>query len=379
MAKKDRFHPYTGRSNRTRNVLIGLLLFALFCAFLTYTYRTDAEFRAAVGSLTAIFRGESSPRQTDPTTPTGPTGSGGEGLPTEPYEGQPLNMQQAHAASSGNLLYRAPEQLADPASAVELAAQSGYDGLLVDLKQSGGAVVYRSRLESGAVQQAMAPGAYDLEALAALCEERGLYLVGRLSTFADHIAPGAMPGSGVAVASGVVFLDGNYRRNLDPYRELAMEYLAALAEEAASMGVRELLLSDVAFPHYGKISLIVYGGERSKPDQLLHCIDQLRDAAAAHGAIVSVELPLNVFLDPDYAQVSGQEFAPRLSCGVVLRSGMTAELMAEPELQLLQDAVARLPEDLTRSVLLSSATLEAALPVFTQSGVERLFLVEIQP
>ncbi|NLT57890.1 MAG: hypothetical protein GXX99_02885 [Clostridiales bacterium] len=377
--RKDKLRPYTGRSNRGRNLLIAAVVLVLISSFLFYTYRTDEDFQRAVQSLLTVFRPGARPDpspEPPPLIPSSGTPEGG----GEPPPAEGAEQPAPPSGAEGRLLYCSPAQLADPDAAVRWVRESGYDGLLVDLKQTGGSIAYRSQLQNDAALQAVSPEAYDLAALAALCRAQGLSLVGRLSTFADHIAPGHQRGSAVTVASGVAFLDGNYQRSLDPYKAPALDYLALLVEEAAGMGVSDILLTDLQFPHYGKLSLISYGGERSKPDQLLYCISLLTERAAIGGARVSVGLPLRAFTDSAYAEAAGQTFAQQLTCALAVRlqsSDPLAQVLAgerpmeaslEP-LMLLLDSFADAP--LTLSLTADPAFAQT---VFEASGAKRLLL-----
>ncbi|MBQ2697601.1 MAG: hypothetical protein IJF59_02905, partial [Clostridia bacterium] len=66
MARNRYSRPYTGRRHWGRFALILAVILLLIFAFLSYTYRTSADFRNAVASLTAVLHGETPPERPEP-------------------------------------------------------------------------------------------------------------------------------------------------------------------------------------------------------------------------------------------------------------------------------------------------------------------------
>ena len=346
---------YTGRK-RVRPIWILCAILLLAALFLLYSWRTDPNFREAVSHLTATH-GQEEPAadeaNTDtPSPPDAPSSdapsSDGETSSDGPSD-SPLPENSAGLLPEGLLLTLSPERVRqDMASAVREAAELGAAGVVVDLKQQGGEILYRSSPQNAAVARAMSEDAFDLEALRILCRENGLLLVGRFSAFLDHLAAGALPDACTCVEGGVPFLDGNYRRSLDPYRTQALSYLTLLLEEICPM-VDCILLSDLAFPSYGKLSLIDYPDAPDKASQLLSCLGGLQDTAQGLGSALWLEVPHQALTDQAYAAASGQTYLEQLS----------REDGAPPVVLSLPDGMAQ--EALRQSLSLLPASLQATL------------------
>jgi len=281
--------PYRGRQGKWKTLAIITLAVLTILLFLAYTYKTNNDFRSAVSDIAAVLRGERLPEKEQDDADTPPSG---EPIPeTEPIlETEP----EPERPKTGPIM-----RLTD--TTVDEAAKAGAYGVVVDLKLTGGEVCYISEVAGTA--EATRTDAYDLKALAQSCHEKGLVLWGRLSAFTDHLGPRNVQNSGVTVASGVLFLDGNYRRSLDPYKAPAREYVEALAREAVASGVDMILLADVCYPTYGKLSLIAYkDGGLTKQQQLGEFIYALSDLP------ITVEIPMRALYDATWAGAAGYGF-----------------------------------------------------------------------
>ena len=243
------------------------------------------------------------------------------------------------------------------AQAVREAAQSGAAGVVVELKLSGGQLAYQSSLQNDAVAKASSEDSFDLEALHTLCRENGLFLVGRFSAFLDHLAAGALPDACTCVEGGVPFLDANYQRSLDPYRPQALSYLTLLLEEICP-SVDCVLLSDLAFPSYGKLSLIDYPDTPDKASQLLSCLGELQNTAEGLGTALWLEIPLQALTDETYAAASGQTYLEQLS----REDGAPPVVLSPPDdmtQEALQRSLALLPGSLQATLLLHAPAEQA--------------------
>jgi hypothetical protein len=281
--------PYRGRQGKWKTLAIITLAVFTVLLFLAYTYKTNDDFRSAVSDIAAVLRGERLPEKKPDDTDTPPSGE-----PTPETEPVPETETEPEKPKTGPIL-----RLSD--TTVDEAAKAGAYGVIVDLKLTGGEVTYLS--EVAGASAAVQPDAYDLKALAQSCHEKGLVLWGRLSAFTDHLGPRNVQNSGVTVASGVLFLDGNYRRSLDPYKAPARQYVEALAREAVAAGVDMVLLADVCYPTYGKLSLISYkDGGLTKQQQLGEFIYALSDLP------ITVEIPMRALYDATWAGAAGYGF-----------------------------------------------------------------------
>lgn len=144
-------------------------------------------------------------------------------------------------------------------SFVDMAMQTELNALMVDLKDEAGFVWYASAnptaLEVGAVR-----AAYDLEEVAAIAEQNGLYLIGRLVIFNDPIAALAKPSIAVWDSATQAPLETNGQRFLDPTDPEARAYALELAEEVCRLGVDEVQFDYVRFPDKRPESSVFDGG-----------------------------------------------------------------------------------------------------------------------
>jgi len=326
--------------------------------FVVYTYRTDDGFRQAVASVLTVFQ-QKGVYAASKSNAADSSVSHKENLDSSSSDEDLLGKPSTRMGKS--LLYIPSTALHNPDSVISMAKESGYDGIVVDLKVQGGAIEYLSNIDTEAVRRAQSAEAYDLHNVALRCAEQGMRLVGRLSAFADHQAPASIQGSGVLVSSGVFFLDGNYQRSLDPYRAPALEYVAALLREVIQQGVNEVIVADVRFPYYGRVNLVLYDEVRPKPEQLMRCIAYLCETAAGESAdvVLSVELPMRAFYDADYASSAGQLFASQLVAPLIVSLSSADLLRFSTDLHLLSTLLENLPSDFPLTLSIPQETVSA--------------------
>lgn len=130
---------------------------------------------------------------------------------------------------------------------VEMATTTELNALMVDLKDEGGEVLYRSSVPEVAELGAGAD-LYDLADVAAAAQEEDLYLIGRLVAFQDPVAARAEPEMSVwDMSTGAPFTSRD-QYFLDPTDPDARAYALDLAEEACAAGVDEIQFDYVRFP-----------------------------------------------------------------------------------------------------------------------------------
>ena len=285
-----KLQPYRRRGGKWKNTAIFTLLILILVFFSVYTYNTNDDFRSAVLDIAAAFRGEK------PSSPNG-GGSGSEGDVSTPNLDGDVDLDGL--PNSKNRSVSGPVLRFGDVTLDEAVAADAY-GVIVDLKLTGGEVSYISSV-AGA-EKAILSDAFDLKALSDLCHEKNLMLWGRLSAFTDNAAPRNILNSGVTVSSGVLFLDANYLLNLDPYKKPAADYITALAKEAVSLGVDMILLADVCFPAYGRLSLIDYPAAPTKQQQLGDFIFSLSTLP------ITVEIPMRALYDEVWRETAGYGF-----------------------------------------------------------------------
>lgn len=163
-----------------------------------------------------------------------------------------------------------------------------YDAVAVTLKDSSGTVYF----DSTAAASSAVKTKEDTAAALASVTGSELHTIARLSCLLDPPAARTnVTDMGLKNTGGYIFYDGNNRNWLDPAKTGTVEYLSALAAEAAALGFDELLLTDVAYPTEGKIHKIAYTGEETLSKNLTALLQALKKALEPYGLLLSVELP----------------------------------------------------------------------------------------
>ena len=166
-----------------------------------------------------------------------------------------------------------------------LAENALWTATVVTLKDSAGTVYY----SSGAATHN--PGVVAEETVAALAEWTEGYAVARIACFCDPKASNAdAENLGLKNIDGYSFYDGNNSQWLDPAKPAARAYLCSVVREAAELGFREILLTDVAYPTEGKVDQIAYG-DGSQQEHLLMFLLEVRAVLEPYGVKLSVEIP----------------------------------------------------------------------------------------
>jgi hypothetical protein len=132
--------------------------------------------------------------------------------------------------------------------------------------------------------------------------------IARISCFHDPKAANRETETmGLMNTGGFLFYDGNNSQWLDPAKEGARKYLCEISREAAEMGFKEILLTDVSYPTEGKLDKIAYG-EKDPAENLVEFLREMKQTLAPYGAVLSVELSEQVILDSGES-LGGQELA----------------------------------------------------------------------
>ncbi len=169
------------------------------------------------------------------------------------------DFSQLHAA------YLPPETVGNAmqlAAALEELESASVNAVLVDLKDASGQILYESGLPQVEEIGAQAPDAWNLRELSRTLSERGIALMGRMACFQDSIAASRIDGAGVLYAdASYLWLDAEEENGgqpwLDPYAPQTIDYLSSLAQEAAELGVHQLVLSECTYPTaYGRESAV---------------------------------------------------------------------------------------------------------------------------
>lgn len=165
-----------------------------------------------------------------------------------------------------------------------------YNAAAVTLKDADGKVYFDS---GAALPQAVKVAADTGEVLAEITGgEKELGSIARLACLLDPVTARVnVTDMGLKNTGGYIFYDGNNHTWLDPAKPGTVEFLTALALEAAALGFDELLLTDVSYPTEGKIHKIAYTGEKVLSDNVAALLQSLRTALEPYEILLSIELP----------------------------------------------------------------------------------------
>jgi hypothetical protein len=180
--------------------------------------------------------------------------------------------------------------------------------LVFDTKEESGAVLYDSQVpdarEIGAVLNS-----YDVVAVLAAAEERGLYTITRIVAFQDgYWAPANPDHAARNTATGGVWKNSRGIAWTDPTDRAAWEYPLALAVEACRLGFDEVQFDYVRFPSDGDVSVLGYDqpvDAAVRSETIAAFLAEARERLHAEGCPVSADV-FAIVLSVDNDQGIGQ-------------------------------------------------------------------------
>ena len=193
--------------------------------------------------------------QETPTTPETP----GEEAAAFPQKSYTLTAAQLRDAGAFESLLQS------------LAAQ-GYDGVVFDLKDADGQVLYQSAVEAVTANKTQTAARYDLAAVLGAIDKAGLTPVGRLFTFRDKTASRQIYDAAVKYNyTGTNWVDNDVSAGgkswLNPNSAEAQEYILALLKEATDAGLRQIILDGAQFPEGYSLNLATYAEKGAAVDK----------------------------------------------------------------------------------------------------------------
>ena len=189
--------------------------------------------------------------------------------------GSPVVTKQAHAVTKPKP--RVPTEIRGVHLTMGLASIEGMLGeylalrayglnaLELDVKDENGTVGFSSKdLPQLAHDVGAASLNYDGRAAATAAEEAGVYLIGRVVTFADPTLGPARSQLALQWPDGTVWRDPAGLAWLNPYDRRSWRYIVDIAAAAAKSGFDEIQFDYVRFPSDGDIESIVYPMRRKE-------------------------------------------------------------------------------------------------------------------
>ncbi len=279
---------YTGPIKaRPHPLLVALLVLVAvglgYLGFLSYT----PIYNAIMNRNQASSQPSLPPQPSEPSAPSQPE----EAAPQAPEPSVPEKFQAVYLPTA--LL---KDTAALDAFLEELKGTS-LNGVMVDIKDKSGQVLFATQNEQAQKWQAVAPDAIDLSAFAARLEEQGLALLVRMSAFRDETAARANKELAVNYrAYGTLWLDNFQHQGgkpwLNPYSAGAQQYLLDLALEAVDCGAQLVVLDDFCFPPNSLTGDAFFGDVQglSRTEVLATFAQRLEEAVAQKDAKSAVYL-----------------------------------------------------------------------------------------
>ncbi|MEG0752318.1 MAG: putative glycoside hydrolase [Angelakisella sp.] len=228
------------------------------------------------------------PSSVPPTSQSAPPSS----VPENPV---PESTPQPESSGLPEVLYYLPEatiQNKDQLSAAlaEIKAKGG-TGVLFDLKNETGVVLYNSTLPIVTKNLALAVQPYNLGDVTAAIQAAGLTPVGRLFAFKDTTSTASMTEGAVKYMDSKVNWLDNAKADggkawLNPNSPISRDYILQLVDETTAAGLDYLVLDGVQFPTGLSLQLATYGGTPDKSAVLADFLTTAQQHAEKNGAAV---------------------------------------------------------------------------------------------
>ena len=154
---------------------------------------------------------------------------------------------------------------------------AGCNSVLIEFKSEYGYVYFEAGSFLGASALKQIPGAEEkIKELSV----QGIDCIAYISCFKDSVAATAATGMEVVTSDGSIFRDSAGDMWLDPYNEVAREYLLNLIKMADELDFRAIMLDNVCYPTEFYMSLPVYPAYDESKDKLSVISDFIKDASA---------------------------------------------------------------------------------------------------
>lgn len=134
----------------------------------------------------------------------------------------------------------------------DLLTKTEINSLVIDVKGDNGLISYPTGVALAHKIGANRPSACDFDELMDFFRANSVYTIARIVTFKDHLFASANPGWAARHEGGGLWHDQGGRAWVDPSVQLAWEYYADLAEEAARRGFDEIQFDSVRFPVFSQ-------------------------------------------------------------------------------------------------------------------------------
>lgn len=196
-------------------------------------------------------------------------------------------------------------------TASEAVSSAGGNALLVEMKTANGKLNWQSQVELAATLNVNAADGETEQAIRALAQTDGLYLVARVQCFRDPVLARAKIGT-LMTKGGNIWYDGKGVCWSSPACQETVDYLSALCLELADMGFDEILLDSSGYPNFGEVHVLATSDNR--PEDLTVPVSAFYARLSAE--LAERDVRLSVYTDE------------KLLPGDTVYSGITAAVLA---------------------------------------------------
>lgn len=197
-------------------------------------------------------------------------------------------------------------------SALSKAKVKGYDSVMVGLKLRDGTVTYPINYRPELDSSYTASSAVDLKETADLISAAGMTPVASIHTFRDPTYPLSDKTAAIKyMDEGFYWVDDAPSKGgqpwLDPFSQVAQDYVTKLVDDAIDAGFKEIVLESVQFPEGYALDKIGYGqnAEVDKNLFLKNYIEDMKTHASEKGALLAPMLPATALLGGSTAPTFG--------------------------------------------------------------------------
>ncbi len=243
---------YRGRGRRPSPLSIVLTVVGCcVLAFLGWSLYQPV-YNLVTGNISSSLPTESS------STPSAPVTSDSESESQEPVPEE---------TSAQHLVYLPHAIMADATQLdafLQSAVDMGANGVMMDLKDANGYLLYQSTVAEAVGAGAISSSAVDLPTVLAALESYNMTPVARIHTWVDPIAPRTYTDMAVKYNGTETLWLTDTRENggqnwMNPYSESAQKYITDISLELAGMGIKEIVLDGYYFPTMVGSEYATYG------------------------------------------------------------------------------------------------------------------------
>lgn len=178
---------------------------------------------------------------------------------------QVTETEPAPAESERQKAVFAPTSALDNASSLaaylQLAKASGYNTVVLDLKDNSGNLWYKSKIP--AVQDSdLIKGTLTAEEITAVFKDSGLTPTARISTLKDMLGPKTVDDMTYRFADGSYnWIDASLENGgkpwANPYLDGTKSYISGITEEMANAGFSDIILANLIYPSFSSYDISV--------------------------------------------------------------------------------------------------------------------------